>query len=594
MNNITQYNNEFSAKNGLKLFHSNIRSISKNFNELLVLLKLFVHAFDIIILTETFHIQDLKPFEISGYSIVYSKGNFNKNDGVVVYIKDGIAYECEVISLGEISTLQIILSLQDHTICITALYRLHPTSPVDFNKHLRRYLNEMKLKVDYSIIVGDININILDQKDFTQEYLNIMTEQGYVSQVNKYTRVDGERKSCIDHIFTKTALNQNQNVFTPIILREQITDHYPLILHVNVRCEINKNKTQKVKYFINYNSLRQTLEGETWNEVYCSDNIDNTAKLFISKLQYLVANNTYSSKINKTNKPRKEWVTDSLVKSIQTKNELHRRSKQNPDNPEVSKVYRDYKSKLTKLIKIAKFQYYNKQIDKFANSTKGLYNIVQRLCGTKIQHDKTDNFNKIKLPNGSYSVDKREIAEHFSAHYATYGQKLASAIIKVPTSVHLCPKPQTMFMQPTDETEIEDIIGNLKSNTSPGFDNIRTETLKEIKSYIKKPIAYIVNKIIGEGKWPDSFKRGIIKPIYKNGDKYEVKNYRPITLISNISKIAEKVIGKRVTNYAEKYGLLSDSQYGFRQGRSASDALTCLVRYIYDSLDKKNHACVSL
>ena len=59
-------------------------------------------------------------------------------------------------------------------------------------------------------------------------------------------------------------------------------------------------------------------------------------------------------------------------------------------------------------------------------------------------------------------------------------------------------------------------------------------------------------------------------PLYKTGDKHHYTNYRPVSLLSQFSKILEKVFTKRLHNFMETHQLLDHSQYGFRKDRSTS------------------------
>ena len=64
-------------------------------------------------------------------------------------------------------------------------------------------------------------------------------------------------------------------------------------------------------------------------------------------------------------------------------------------------------------------------------------------------------------------------------------------------------------------------------------------------------------------------------PVFKNvGERSTAKNYRPISLLSVVSKVFEKLIDNRIVDYLEKYGLFSDFQYGFRSSGSTADLLT--------------------
>lgn len=77
------------AAENFSIFNKNIRSISKNFDELNVYIKQLKFDFDVIILTETWKVNDTNLYKINGYDLIYSEGNINQNDGV--YIKKDIS-----------------------------------------------------------------------------------------------------------------------------------------------------------------------------------------------------------------------------------------------------------------------------------------------------------------------------------------------------------------------------------------------------------------------------------------------------------------------------------------------------------------------
>lgn len=104
--------------------------------------------------------------------------------------------------------------------------------------------------------------------------------------------------------------------------------------------------------------------------------------------------------------------------------------------------------------------------------------------------------------------------------------------------------------------------------------------------YLAKPLEHIFNISIQQSIWPNALKRADIVPIYKSGDSTCIANYRPISLISNIAKIFEKIIYNRLFNFIMKHNIISERQFGFVRGRGATDALDCLANIIYKSLDK--------
>ena len=85
--------------------------------------------------------------------------------------------------------------------------------------------------------------------------------------------------------------------------------------------------------------------------------------------------------------------------------------------------------------------------------------------------------------------------------------------------------------------------------------------------------------------FPSSLKVALVVPIFKKGNKDEVKNYRPISILSVYSKIFERVVYGQVYKFLEKYSILSNHQFGFRSGRSTAQAILNLLNYIYPCLD---------
>ena len=120
----------------------------------------------------------------------------------------------------------------------------------------------------------------------------------------------------------------------------------------------------------------------------------------------------------------------------------------------------------------------------------------------------------------------------------------------------------SFFMNPIIEKDIETIINNLK--TSNGVHSISTLVLKEIKSVLSKPLSHIFNLCIKQGYFPKELKKGCITPIYKKGAHHNIENYRPVCALSQFSKIFEKIIYIRMTNYITRHNIICNSQYGFQ------------------------------
>ena len=103
-----------------------------------------------------------------------------------------------------------------------------------------------------------------------------------------------------------------------------------------------------------------------------------------------------------------------------------------------------------------------------------------------------------------------------------------------------------IFLWPTTPNEVFNKIMSLNNTRSLGTDGIPVVILKSIPDVISMPLSHIINLCMDQGTYPNLWKKSIISPLYKKGDKSKFENYRPLNLISNMSKIFEKILAHRL------------------------------------------------
>lgn len=584
IDNTLELNNTLKCNySNLKLIHNNIRSINKNLDEFKIFLSDINYDIDLIILTETWKIEDTSLYNLIGYNLVYNKGDINQNDGVVVFVKDGLNYNYEIINIAELKVIEIYLKFNGKNMQVTALYRPPSNSVISFNESLQDYLENCSRDIDIHIFVGDVNINILDNNDFVHNYLNIMGEYGLMSVINTATRVEGESRSCIDHLFIRD--NKQSFHYVPVVFESNITDHFSILMQL-----IEPERKQSTNYtnfdhYLDNNKLISELSKEDWTDVYSCSDIDSATDLLIDKLKLNISNCTRVVKKKSKELKRKSWITNGLVKSTNTKNDLFKIMKKFPTDENINQ-YKKFRNKLNDLIKNTKMNYYQNKINKNKNNTTGLWNCINEI----INNNKKNEISEIKNPENNIVKDKKEIANVFVQHFTSIGKKLADKIVQ---NQNILPnintvQPNSIFLSETSEKEIIETIHKLKNKKAPGIDNLKTETIKIIAEYISAPLTYIINWAFNTGKCPAAFKIAVVKPIYKNGDRLDVTNYRPISLISNIAKIFETLVKMRIMDYLNKNKILSERQFGFRENRSTQDAIVYLTNRISKYIDQKS------
>ena len=104
-----------------------------------------------------------------------------------------------------------------------------------------------------------------------------------------------------------------------------------------------------------------------------------------------------------------------------------------------------------------------------------------------------------------------------------------------------------MNLEMITDKEILNAIKRIKTNQSPGYDNIHPSFIKNCLHYLISPLKILFNQSIIQGKVPSIWKVGLIIPIYKKGEVKNIKNYRPITILSCFAKLLEHLIN--ITGY---------------------------------------------
>ena len=120
---------------------------------------------------------------------------------------------------------------------------------------------------------------------------------------------------------------------------------------------------------------------------------------------------------------------------------------------------------------------------------------------------------------------------------------------------------------------VKKVIMNLDLSKASGLDCIPVVVLKNSEPELSFILAESFSKCLQE-YFPDCWKVSSVVPVFKNvGERSTAKNYRPVSLLSVVSKVFEKLVNNRIVDHLEKCGLFSNFQYGFRSSRSTADLL---------------------
>ncbi|KAJ8947323.1 hypothetical protein NQ317_014109, partial [Molorchus minor] len=481
VSSVLEVNSEY---NNFKLIHFNIRSAIKNFAETEICLNQFKNNFDCIILTETWLIPNVSLIQLKGYTMIYNEASYNQNDGTIIYIRndiDHIDYTIEKISNTSLINLRFCLNGRSYN--LYAMYRPPSTNIIEYIDALQIYLQNQNLKYDYSLFVGDINIDISKSTLHSDDYLNIMSEFGFKSIINDYTRIQENSKSCLDHIFIQSKYDI-EDVILPLIMHTNITDHFPVLCQLVLEGKKSLQSKKKEIKHIQYDKLKEQLSQVDWSDVYKSRDVESATKKFINIIDSKINICTKVQKIKHTLQKRKCWVTNGIIRSIETRDKMFNQLQLQPLNETLKQRYKEYRNKLTMLIKKTKINYYKSQINKNITCTKNLWSTVKEMCNSNITQT---SVSKIYGVQNEIITDKLEIADTFNNIFANMGENMAKKLNRIKiTKKQKTTNIKSMFLAPTTPNEVKQCISRLKPNKSPGIDDIKSTTIKHMADEISQ------------------------------------------------------------------------------------------------------------
>lgn len=479
---------------------------------------------------------------------------------------------------------------------LIATYRPPSTNPNTYVNELNTYISTLENQT-VEIFIGDLNINIQNKSDtIVNYYLNTLVENGWESYINEVTRKTSDSTSIIDHIFIRLKDHLKKYLLiTPLIIETDITDHYMIMASLDYSRDYDGKQTVYLnnRLKINYKKLIETLERETWNEVLKNNDTNESYEIFYKTLNDHIKSSSFIIKTEYKYRKIKPWITIGLINSIKYRDKLKKQLLKY-NTKEIKVQYTKYRNLLNNLIKQTKNDYYINKV----NLAKGNYKQIWKIINEASNNTKNVK-NDIKLLDKHKQIieNDEQISNMFNEYFINVGKNMAEKInfINEPEQESCTSKiPQhSMFLKPVTKNELILHISNLKNNSASGPDGISVLTIKKIHSYITQPLLHIINNTFLSGKLPKMWKQSIVTPIYKQGNKMDTANYRPISVINNLAKIFEKCLKDRLVDFLEKNELLSDRQYGFRKGLSTEHAVIDLVEHTVNNLNE-NKKCLAL
>lgn len=551
---------------------------------------------DLIFLQETDFLNDEKYlFAIEGFRTIFPKVKSGKKTRILCIVKESIFNRITPrfdLMQEEFPSIWLEFSGKNKkNIIIGGYYRewgnqsKGEKSIQDQYDRLQIFLGQIKLASTGSksvLIMGDMNLDSAkwSEKGYHLTKLAkalksaldssglVMEDVGETFEAFRSGRRQQKITSKLDHIYRSSELN-----IVAKVMDNALSDHYPIHVNIDFR-PANTNREKKADVILTRNfdricesTLCQELAKVNWEYLVECNDINEMVRFYTNSIMQVI--DFVCPMIEVVRRPK-----SNLIKlSTMTRKVMKQRDRARKRN---KLEYKRLRNECTKLIrKDQKKTILDKlQIN---NTMKQIWSITNNIIKPKDLGNP-----RIELDDGQFGEDV-DIATGFNDFFVNKVLKIHESIPKNCTVdplqgvLNRVSKNHLNFcLRPVTEKSVLKVIKSLKNSRAIGYDGIPTIVIKKAMNVIVFPLTYIINTSILTGVFPELWKKSIVTPLFKKGDRSKISNYRPVSNLCVTSKVLEKVIHGQISCFFEENNLLPRNQFGFRINRSTQLALMTL------------------
>ena len=587
--------------------HININSIR---NKIHLLSDMISGKVDIFLISES-KLDDTFPksqFLLEGYSEPFRLDRTANGGGLLLYLRNDIPTKSLALISENIECIILEVTISQKKWLLFGTY--NPSKAL-ISKHLlilEKSLCHYLSLYDNVIILGDLNSEIGEEA--MDDFCSLYHLKSLIKVPTCFK--SSERPSCIDLILT----NRPQNFQNSTVIETGLSDFHLLTITV-LKTTFRKRPPKVVKYrdykHYSYWRFQQDLNiafagidlSEISNDEYFSFLMEILNKHAPLKTKYVRAND-------------QPFVTKELRKEHMKRTRLRNKYKKNK-NEANKRAYTSQRNLCVKLLKRAKSSYFEKLKPSSISDNKKFWKTVKPMFSDKAMF--SDNITLIE--NKKIISGDQEVAEIFNSYFSNAVKSLnienyehfsfdeyflcsekenddviLRAIEKYENHPSVkkikenTPQDASFSFKSTDLMAVTKEIGKLNESKSAPTESIPAKILKDHYDVIGPKITIDFNSSITTGVFPQRLKLADITPIFKNGVKQHKLNYRPVSILSALSKIFEKLMLYQIDEYMRDK--LSIYLCGFRKGMSAQNCLLFLVEKWKKSLDKNGKCGILL
>ena len=353
------------------------------------------------------------------------------------------------------------------------------------------------------------------------------------------------------------------------------SDHSMLMIETSFILKVHIGNTPRFNHRkADFKKLCAMFREVRWHDEFENEDVNGCWNKFKEKYYDVVqcCSPLRNSRQNKNNGP--PWMTKNLLNLLKQKRKQWRVYKSN-NTPDSLNKFKNLRQKLKKQILKSKLSY-EKEIAKNSKANpKAFYSYI----GGK--RSNRTGVGPLQDNDGKIITDDGLQAQMLNNYYASvFEEELAET-----PHCNQWDGPTLQTVVVTDKI-VKEKLKNLKRFSAPGPDGIENVVLVEACEELATPLTIIFKKSLQSSVVPLDWRVANVTPVHKGGNKKLVKNYRPISLTSTISKILESIIKTNVMSHLLSNNLIINSQHGFMAKKSCLTNLLHCMEAVTKILDE--------
>lgn len=409
-------------------------------------------------------------------------------------------------------------------------------------------------------------MNTLASNNFTA--LNEISEEGVTYPASS---------SILDHALTDlTDVQFNISIRNP-----GLSDHAAVVVNANLSPTTEPGPNQFEH--INYAKLDKLIPKLVANS--------SSADELVDKMEEAINSCTTTKQCRKKDDT---WLTAEVQAAMATRDYYWKQWRKHPQDLHFRNQFKKHRNQVSALNRLAKKDFFHRAfVDCHGDSGKTWRVINEKVLNKKSA--KNDEIKELEDENGTLITDPLAISEHVAEYFGNVGERLNQQLPVSQTDPlsNVKQNPSQISLTPVTEAEVRSHIKNLKLNCATGPDRISAKTIKKHSNIFVPAFTRFINKSFETGRFPKKLKIARGRIIFKSGNKKLVANYRPISILSILSKIWEKAMNDRIMKFLGETNYLDSNQYGFLALSNTAAAATDFVSIIQSALDKQNAAAAT-